>query len=221
MGWSVGEGALGAPPPTLAADLLLIMTDELSGVLRVHPRVAGFGLAGALLVELWMGGQVVVADGQLAVAARARLPDDGVLRVVVGWLLTEPQRSAVADWVPSLGVSALGWVTDALVDAGWVRAAARRRGGPRFEAVDRARVLWRGHRLPAVLAGSPSWPDVFALALLDAVGYAPRMLADAVAGPSRERIAALSVRLRQECAPVVEVASVVAALTARAALAPR
>jgi hypothetical protein len=81
--WPAGGGMLGEEPPTMAADLMLIMMDDSSGKLRVQPRVASYALAGALLVELWLTGRVDLGNLRLAVTPAQRLPDDPVLRMTL------------------------------------------------------------------------------------------------------------------------------------------
>ena len=226
VGSSASGGGLGEQPPTLAADLMLIMLDEWTGTLRVHPRVAGYGLAGALLVDLYLGGHVTLAHQRVMAPAGQPLPGDPVLRVALGWLLTTPERSDLAEWVQSLGASAADWLGAQLERDGWVRQSRRRstRGGgrgSRLVPVERNRVYWRPCRLATVLAREPTWGDGFLFALLDAIGFAPVVLATAVpAPPPRDRLVALCAALRASHPAVVALAATVSQLASRVTVAP-
>ena len=205
----------------MAADLMLIMLDDASGDLRVHPRVAGYALAGALLVELWWQGRLTVGDRQIAVVADQLLPGDALLRRTLGCLLAAPDQVGVTSWIDAIATTALDRVGDQLERAEFIRRVARRRGSVRFEAVDRQRVFWRPSRLLLMLGRQPTWPDIFLFALVDAAGLAEGLLAQAAYPPPPERIRTLSAGLAQSYPGTVELVAVVRRLADRIAVAPR
>lgn len=183
---------LDTQPPNLAADLLLLLIDEATGKLRTHPRVAGVAVAGALLLELCLGELVTVlpvAESQVStikVSTDRVLPADPVLRCVVGHLLTEPEPVPVMDWIEYLAPIGLEQVSRQLERAGWVRRSTGRRHAMVLEPVNRNTVFWRPGRLCEAIGTAPSWLDVALLALVDAVGITPMVLAMAVAAPPAE-----------------------------------
>ena len=83
------------------------------------------------------------------------------------------------------------------------------------------RVFWRPCRLATALARNPTWTDAFLFALVDAVGYAPAVLAAAVPNPlTPKQIARLSAELRASHPDVVDLAATVSRLASRTAMAP-
>lgn len=218
--WPSSGGTVGEEPPTLAADALLTMIDDATGALRAHPRVAGYVVAGALLIELWMGRHVELGETGVTVVAEQRLPADGLLRVALGWLLAEPELVAPAACVEALAVSALDRAAGQVEGLGWIRRVERRRKGVLYEAVDRTQVYWRRARLTVALAQRPTWSDVFLFTLLDAAGLTPELLGDGAYSPSSKQVSTLSASLRETYPVVVELASAVRRLADRVALAP-
>ena len=204
----------------MAADALLTMVDDATGVLRAHPRVAGYVVAAALLVELWMAGHVDLGESGVTVVPDQRLPADAVLRVALGRLLVEPELVAPAACIEALAVSALERAAGQVETLGWIRRVERRRKGVLYEAVDRTQVYWRRARLTVTLAKRPKWSDVFLFTLLDAAGLATTLLAEGSYPPSRDQIKTLSASLQQSYPAVVALAAAVRTLADRVALAP-
>ena len=218
-----GRGALGSEPPTLAADLFLIMLDDLSGKLRVHPRAAGYALAGALLVELWMKNRITLDKFQVIVKPDQALPENDLLRRTLGWLLTEPEQVGVTSWVEAMSAPALDHVADQVERAGWIRRVERRRpgAGPLYESVDRNRVFWRTGRLTSALTGEWEWPDAFLFVLVDAAGFTTGLFRNTASPPSRDHLVGVFESVRDKYPSVVELVSVVRNLVDRVAVAPR
>ncbi|MBT8226476.1 MAG: GPP34 family phosphoprotein [Dactylosporangium sp.] len=218
------DSPLGEEPSSLAADLFLIMLDDASGRLRVHPRIVGFCLVAALLVELWMGGHLVLARGRVSVVGGRPLPEDALLRGTLGWLLTDPDQAECRPWVEALAATAVDRMARHLEAGGWIRLVERRRLTGQavvYEPIDRNRVFWRTGRLTSALANGPTWSDVFLFVLVDAAGFTPALLVDSASPPTRERLTAVVDRLGQVYPDVADLAGVVRALTDRVATAPR
>lgn len=215
---------MSAGPPTLAADLLLIMLDDSSGKLRVHPRVAGYALAGALLVELWATRRITMDNLQISIALDQRLPADDLLRTTLGWLLTEPEEVGVTSWVEALAATALDRVAHQLVRSGWIRRVGRRRltgSGAVYEPVDQNRMFWRAGRLVTVLASEPQWSDALLFALIDAAGFTPGLLLNVASPPSRTHLGSVVDKVRRTYPAVADVVGVVQNRVDRVAVAPR
>ncbi|MBT8225914.1 MAG: GPP34 family phosphoprotein [Dactylosporangium sp.] len=208
---------------TLAGDLLLIMLDDATGRLRVRPRVAGYGLAGALLIELWWAGLVAVDARRIRVLNR-RPPDDPLLRRLLGSMMTEPERTGIGGWVEYLATGAVEDVAGRLVETGWIRVEQRlglSGRHPVFVPVDRSAVFWRAGRLAGQAGRVPTWVDLALYGLLDAVGVASQTVGCLAASGAGHRLAAGPGRLPAQPPPVVAVCGQVQALVARAAISLR
>ncbi|MBT8228529.1 MAG: GPP34 family phosphoprotein [Dactylosporangium sp.] len=217
----VEASALGEEPPTMAADLMLIVLDDASGKLRVQPRVASYALAGALLVELWLTRHLVLGNLRLEVRPAQPIPEDALLRRTLGWLLCEPEQAELTCWIEALAASTLDRVADQLESAGWICRAGRHRGGSRYDPVDRNRVFWRRGRLTTALASQPQWTDLLLFALVDAVGLGSGVLDNAVRRPSRDQVRTWSTSLRQSYPDASELVGLVHQRADRMAVAPR
>lgn len=213
-----------APGPlTLSGDLFLILLDDVTGRLRVRPRIAGYAISGALLVELWWTGQVAVEAERVRVLDRG-LPEDPLSRRLVGWMMTEPARTNIAEWVECLATVAVDAVADELVIASWIRRE-RRMGlaGRRevFVPVSRNAVFWRAGRLAAELAGGPTATDLALIGLLDAVGVAAQTVGRLDDPDTAQLIREGVDRLSVMCPSAAVVCGCVQALSARAAISRR
>ncbi|MDG4763881.1 GPP34 family phosphoprotein [Solwaraspora sp. WMMD406] len=164
----------------LADDFFLMAHHDVSGQLRLAPRIAGFGVAAAVLADL-------VSAGVLVVTASGRLdcPQPGV-RVagfegqVAAWVAAEPGQP-VPVWIEVLADVSVPAVGQRLADAGVVRPVRVRRlmtTRTVWEPADMNVAAWPWARLSThVRRGEPL--DVFdsALArLCTAVGVEGRFL---------------------------------------------
>ena len=135
------SAATGPLLPSLLGDLFyLVAHDVQSGRGRVAASVASLGLAGALLCELVLPQQVVVA-GEAVAPVKWNPPPSGLGRTIwerMGAAQSRARRPvSVSDWVRFLALDALGDVRARLLNAGWlVESRTRRRvGGPRVSFV--------------------------------------------------------------------------------------
>jgi hypothetical protein len=121
----------------LADDLYLLAHHERTGRAHLQPRAVGLGLAGALLAELMLLGNICIRpDG--VVAAAGAPPGDGLARSVLSLVLSEHERHAAQRWLLFLARTASADVAGRLEQSGYLtRAAARRFGrGERWVPVD-------------------------------------------------------------------------------------
>jgi hypothetical protein len=89
----------------LRAELYLVAHDDDRGTAHIHPRVLAVGLAGAVLLELWLAGRVY--PGWRFDPATARwMPGPGQLAVVVPHPLGDPLSDAALAAVRSVRRSA-------------------------------------------------------------------------------------------------------------------
>lgn len=205
----------------LADELFLIMHDDGSGRPRIHPRLAGLGLAAALLSELVLFGSVAVSSGQVAVLDR-RPPADGLAHTVLDQLVGEPQHRTVRIWLDFLGQTAVDAVAQRMMRSGWiVRAESRRlwRTAVAYRATDINAAAWPEARLRGlVIQRSPmTVTDVMLLALIAAIGLTREFLADTDPRAPRyvtQVIASLP-------APLYELAAQTVAAVGAAVLSPR
>lgn len=110
----------------LANDFFLIAHDEQSGKLRLQKRVAGIGLAGALLGELVLNGNIHAARGSLSVLRTAPTGDDLADRVLYQ-LASEPEHQSVRTWLLFLAQGGDDRVGTRLARAGLVTPTKARR----------------------------------------------------------------------------------------------
>ncbi len=133
----------------LADDLFFIVHDEHNARLRVHRRVAGIGLAGALLGELSLTGNIHAAAGSLAILDQVPPEDDLAYRVLYQ-LAAEPQHQSVRTWLTFLAQGAIDRVGMRLAHARRVSAAKSRRPwgtSVRYQAIDLRTAAWPAARL--------------------------------------------------------------------------
>lgn len=128
----------------LADEYWLLAHDEASGQLRLSARITGVGLAGALLGELALLGQVDISASGAFVIIDKRTPDDPLQHALLDQIRREQPRP-VRDWLTYVGQDASDRVADRLAHTGLV---TRRE----------SRLPWRGERwVPADVntAGAP------------------------------------------------------------------
>jgi hypothetical protein len=85
---------------SLAEALLLVALDDESGKIRCGDNI-GFGLSGAVLMDLLTAGCVTIEDGKVA-AAECSEPGDEVLREALELVRESGKRRSTKDWVRRL-----------------------------------------------------------------------------------------------------------------------
>jgi hypothetical protein len=139
----------------LADDLYLMAHHEITGKPHLQPRAAGLGLAGALLAELMLLGNISIqADG--VVVADGAPPRDGLARSVLGLVLSEHERHAVQRWLLFLARTAAADVAGRLEQSGYLtRVTTWRFGrGVRWVPVDADSAFAPLVRVKSVLSSS-------------------------------------------------------------------
>ncbi|MBT8227392.1 MAG: GPP34 family phosphoprotein [Dactylosporangium sp.] len=128
-------------PLTLSGDLFLIMLDDATGWLRVRPRIAGYALAGAFLIELRGPGYISFDADRIRVHGN-RAPTDPVLSRVWTRLVADSSGREIASW--------LGYCWPSTSQTTSPDSAARRSWTPA--------ICWGSHRPESVSAPGTSTP---------------------------------------------------------------
>jgi len=228
--------------PLVADDLWRVVHSDRSGVRQVDPAAVGLGLGAALLIELALCGQIVLAGGRLHLAEdleaflrhRGRpavgsgapgwpsgggsvLPDraaDELLMVI----FREPQPLPVDDWLAFAAQRAYEKVARRMLDAGHVREQRTRRllsRHPVYPPVDMNVAGWPPTRLAMPLrsgSGDPLDLDVVLLGLCREIGVTHWIFDDLPAGA----VEAFCRRPEALAAPLPELLSRLAAAIAAA-----
>jgi hypothetical protein len=164
----------------LADEFFLLAHDDVSGKPRLHPRVAGIGLASALLGELILFGRIRIQGGDLVVVERRPVDDGLTNRVFVAIAGRRPQP--VSTWLATLAETARDDVAARLAADGVVsRVSSRWPGrGDRWVPADMSTAAWPAARLRMVLTHdeAPPVPDVALAGLALACGLASYLLWD-------------------------------------------
>jgi hypothetical protein len=113
-------------PISLADEFYLIAHTDTTGAARLHPRAAGYGLASALLAELYLQERLTIDDSVVIVTSSAA-PQDLLSHTVLEHLLGEAQRHPVRDWLAFLGRTAADDVARRLTRAGLLELVETRR----------------------------------------------------------------------------------------------
>jgi hypothetical protein len=162
----------------LADDLYLLAHHDVSGKPLLQPRAVGLGLAGALLAELMLTGNIRVTPAAVGVTDRVP-PQDDLARSVLGRLLSEREVHQARAWLLFLGRTAAGEVARRLARSGYlVQAPGRRRArAARWVPVDADCAFAPLVRVKAALrAPEPGAVHGVALAgLADACGLGMRL----------------------------------------------
>lgn len=116
----------------LADEYWLLAHDEATGHPRLSERIAGLGLAGALLSELALLGKIDIGAGGALTVIDQRTPDNPLQHTVLDQIRRERPRS-VREWLIYFSHDASNRVADRLAHAGLVT---------RYES----RLPWRGQR---------------------------------------------------------------------------
>jgi Golgi phosphoprotein 3 (GPP34) len=152
----------------LADDLWLLAHHEKSGRPHLQPRALGVGLAGALVGELVLAGDVRIWRG-LAVPVSPRLPADEVTRGVLQAMAGEQEQRPVRDWLLFLRRTAPANVAGRLAADGYLARPARRLPWrrERWAPVDADSAFAPLVRVKAALAtGTPAGPQPVVLGAL-------------------------------------------------------
>ena len=177
----------------LADDYFCIAVDEHSGRPRASPRVAGFGLAAALLAELVLSGRLAIQADQVR-AISVGPASDALSGWVHGQMVAHPQHHTLQTWLEFLGPRALDAVARRLAGKQIVQVVAQRRRLRHEEvypALDHTAFVVPGIRIANRLsAAEPLEPrDMMCLALCAATGLVKHVLWD----PQQHRDALASV----------------------------
>lgn len=191
----------------LADEFFLLAHDDMTGKPKLHLRVAGYGLAGALLGELILEGRITVRSGAVSVLNQ-HPPSDALAHLVLDQLVNESEHRAVRVWLDYLGQNARDMVGDRLVRAGVVRRhEARRllRAATTYRPVDINTAAWPVARLRGLLdrAETIRLPDAVLLGLVVATDLTRPVLSRTECPPQVARIlAALPPGLRELLAQI-------------------
>ncbi|MEU4566044.1 GPP34 family phosphoprotein [Micromonospora sp. NPDC023956] len=109
---------------TLAHELALLAYDD-EGVDRVGTPNLGYGLAGAVLLDLTLAGRIEVADDRVVVVDPSPLGQP-TLDAALTRIGAEAKRRRPKDWITRLSGDLRGPVLDELVEAGVLRREAGR-----------------------------------------------------------------------------------------------
>ncbi|MEH0829923.1 MULTISPECIES: GOLPH3/VPS74 family protein [unclassified Micromonospora] len=178
----------------IADEFFLIAHNDSRGKARLHPSATGLGLAGALLGELVLFGQITVSGGLVTVVDR-RPPADALAHTVLDQLIGESQHQSVRTWLSFLAQSATTSVGERLARAGVLRRQESRRllrTSVSYVPIDLNVVAWPATRLRALLdrPDPPGVPDAALLGLVSAAGLTREVLWSA--GPrAHHRLAVL------------------------------
>jgi len=210
----------GVVPARLADELWLLAHHDVTGREHWHRRIAGPALAGGLLAELLLRGDVTVHDGVLGVLDRP-LPSERLQRSLFDRLRTEPGRRQVRAWLDVLSDDARDGVVTRVLHAGLAQQVTRRRLGRNAVIVvptDTNHVYWLVVRLTSALSSGASMRpgDVLLAGLAFAVGL-DRVVVRSHRGAVLRRLRGLVDALPR---PAQEVLAETEAAVARAAVVP-
>ncbi|ROO52687.1 Golgi phosphoprotein 3 GPP34 [Micromonospora sp. Llam0] len=110
----------------LADEFFLMAHHDVSGRLRLAPRIAGLGVAAALVIDLAVTGALVVTPTGQLVRTSVSVPADVWEWRVLGWVAAEPGQP-VATWIDFLADQSVEAVGERLAAAGVVRRVRVRR----------------------------------------------------------------------------------------------
>lgn len=110
----------------IANDYFLIVHDEQTGKIRIQERVAGIGLAGALLGELALTGNIRITQGKISVV-HPTPPGDDLADRVLHQITAEAHHQDVRTWLRFLSEAAANRVGTRLARTGLVTPIRKRR----------------------------------------------------------------------------------------------
>ncbi|MFD0884946.1 GPP34 family phosphoprotein [Streptosporangium algeriense] len=188
------------PRTRLANDLFFVMHDNATGRMRVHARLAGLGLAAAILGELMLAGRTTVglAAGQIRVVVLDTAPpEDALTRTALNHIIAEPSHR-FHTWLQFLARTALADVAARMTADGLLRPPGRRLSR-RQAPVDVNVAAWPGGRVNlAIERRKPlNVQDSVLLGLLVATGGSRLVLWEQNPGYLSDSIAALPAQLQE------------------------
>ncbi|MEU1881084.1 GPP34 family phosphoprotein [Streptosporangium sp. NPDC020072] len=189
------------PPRTrLADDLFFVMHDNSTGRLRLHARLAGLGLAAAILGELMLAGRTTVglAAGQIRlVVLDTAPPGDAVTRTALDHIIAEPAHR-LHTWLQFFARTALADVAARMTADGLLRPPGRR-PSRRQAPVDVNIAAWPGGRVNlAIQRREPlNVQDNVLLGLLVVTGGSRLVLWEQNPGYLSDSVAALPAPLQE------------------------
>lgn len=130
----------------LADEFYLIAHEDSTGQPRLHSRAAGFGVAAALLGELYLHGNLTMDAHNVTVTSSVP-PQDLLAHTVLDHLVSEPYKRPVRDWLAFLGRTAVEDVANRLTRLGILELVQTKR-------------LWgvnRGYKPVAI--NEAAWPN--------------------------------------------------------------
>jgi Golgi phosphoprotein 3 (GPP34) len=172
----------------LADDLYLMAHNDVTGRPYLQPRATGLGLAGALLAELMLAGQIQAWPQGIVVTAAAR-PAEWLAGRLLSHVVGERVQYATGEWLAFLARTAAQDVAARLEHAGYLARVPSRRPwrGERWVPLDSDCAFVPFTRARAALDPSrPLTATGAALAgLAAACGLGSRLLSYAAPGSSR------------------------------------
>jgi Golgi phosphoprotein 3 (GPP34) len=120
----------------LADDLYLLAHDDVRGKPRLHPRIAGVALAGALLAELVLAGRIAIHPNSVDVVDARPVPN-ALATQVLTLLLGEARPHPVGTWLTFFAPDSTAWVAERLGASGVLTLVRSRLGrAPRWVPTD-------------------------------------------------------------------------------------
>lgn len=165
----------------VADEFFLIAHNDSRGRAKLHSSATGLGLAGCLLAELILDGNITVAGGEMSVV-HTRPPADALAHTVLDQLVGEAHHRSVRIWLSFLAQSAATSVGERLSRAGVLRRQESRRllrSKVGYVPVDPNAAAWPATRLRLLLERSdppPTLPDAVLLGLTAAAGLSREVL---------------------------------------------
>jgi Golgi phosphoprotein 3 (GPP34) len=189
----------------LADELFFVVHDVQTGKLRLHARSAGLGLAGALLSELVLNGNLDVANGTLTVIDGQPLPEDDLGYRVLRQLTADRQNRSLRTWLAFFAQGAVERVGVRLTRTGQVQANKTRRPWGtvvRYVPTDLNAAVWPADRLNLLVSrGDPlEFSDAMLAGLVAVTGLTKQVWWDGDAVTLRNiaaAVASLPIPLRE------------------------
>lgn len=185
-------------------DEVVLLAYGIDGVARGTGGRTGYGVAGAVLLELTLADRIAVADRRVVVRQPASTGDP-ILDSVLGRIAAASKPRSPTAWVTALTKGALPPVLDRLVDAGVLRRVhdqvfwifPRTRYPGQYDGVESPNRAAVRQRLRAAACGSrPTDPRTAALcALVSALGWERLTLPDLPAELVKARFEPIRQRL--------------------------
>jgi Golgi phosphoprotein 3 (GPP34) len=189
----------------LADEFFFVAHDVQTGKLRLQTRAAGLGLAGALLGELVLNGNLDVANGTLTVIDGQPLPEDDLGYRILRQLTADRQQRSLRTWLAFFSQGAHERVGVRLSRAGHVEATKTRRPWGttvRYVPTDLNMAVWPADRLNLLVSrGDPlDFSDAMLAGLVAVTGMTKQVWWDGDALTLRNiaaAVASLPISLRE------------------------